>query len=209
MFIGRKEELSELKRIEELEKASLVVVRGRRRIGKSTLIEVFAEHYPKFIEIQGLAPRDKISNAGQLTNFCTRMSSQLQLPEIQFKNWNDSFEFLAKQIGQNKTLLFLDEISWMAQYDKDFVGHFKIAWDLYFKKCNQLMLVLCGSVSSWIDQNILNSTGLMGRVSLSLQLKELSLPLCNQFWKTKKVSSREKLKILAITGGVPRLMALP
>jgi len=72
----------------------------------------------------------------------------------------------------------------------------------------QALLIVCGSVTSWIDENILNNTGFMGRVSLELMPMELSLFHCNQFWKEKKnrISSIEKLKLLSITGGVPRYL---
>jgi AAA+ ATPase superfamily predicted ATPase len=206
MFVGRKNELIELDRINRLNKASLVVVRGRRRIGKSTLIAQFSKNHSNFIEIQGLAPRESLTNEDQLSHFCESMSRELKLPSLPFKNWGDAFEFLAKQISDQKTLLFFDEISWMAQYDKDFVGHFKIAWDIHFKKCPQLMLVICGSVSSWIDKNILNGTGMMGRISLNLELKELELPLCNRFWRDKPVAAIDKLKMLTVTGGIPRYL---
>jgi uncharacterized protein len=205
-FIGREKELAQLCRTRELKKASLVVVRGRRRIGKSTLVQQFGKDFPIFLESQGLAPREGMSNGEQLQHFCKRITRQLDLPEAQFRDWEDAFEFLAKQINEKSALLLLDEISWMAQYDKDFVGQFKIAWDLHFKKCPNLIVVLCGSVSSWIDQNILNNTGLMGRISLTLTVNELPLNLCNLFWQGKSVSSMEKLKILSVTGGVPRYL---
>lgn len=69
-------------------------------------------------------------------------------------------------------------------------------------------MVLCGSVSSWIDYNILNSADFMGRVSLSIDLRELPLADCNQFWNSAsgEVSVLEKFRILAVTGGVPRYL---
>ena len=206
LFLGRERELQQLMRMKELRKASLIVVRGRRRIGKSTLIEHFSNHFSNYIVVQGLAPREGIGNEDQLQHFCKRISRQLDLPDMKFGDWEDAFEFLAKNLKHKSTILFFDEISWMGQYDRDFVGKFKIAWDLHFKKCPNLLLVLCGSVSSWIDQNILNSTGMMGRVSLTLTLKELPLNLCNAFWRGKKISSMEKLKLLSVTGGVPRYL---
>jgi uncharacterized protein len=206
MFIGREPELKQLRRTMELKKASLVVVRGRRRIGKSTLVQHFGKEFPRFIEIQGLAPRDGMNNVEQLRHFCKRIAKQMDLPEAQFRDWEDAFEFMAKQIKDEKAFILFDEISWMAQYDKDFVGQLKIAWDLHFKKCQNLIVVLCGSVSSWIDQNILNSTGLMGRISLTLTVNELPLHYCNAFWKDKPISSMEKLKVLSVTGGIPRYL---
>ena len=94
----------------------------------------------------------------------------------------------------------------MANGDKDFVGKLKGIWDTKFKKNNKLILVLCGSVSSWIEQNILNDKGFMGRISLSIELEEMPLYDCNKFWEKKGVSSYDKFKLLSITGGIPRYL---
>ena len=69
-------------------------------------------------------------------------------------------------------------------------------------------MILCGSVSSWIEENILSSTGFLGRVSVDILLDELPLSLCKEFWDAQKnrVSSYEIFKILAITGGVPKYL---
>lgn len=208
MFIGRKEELTKLNRLARLGKASLVVCRGRRRIGKSTLIEQFGKSYTHFHEFQGLAPRQDITNADQLANFSQTLAEEFGLPTLSLKNWREAFSLLANQTQKAKRLILLDEISWMASQDEDFVGQLKIAWDTKLKKNPGLILVLCGSVSSWIDTNILNSADFMGRVSLTLTLNELELPLCNEFWGSRKdrISAYEKFKVLAITGGIPRYL---
>ena len=88
------------------------------------------------------------------------------------------------------------------------MGQLKIAWDTKFKKNKKLILVFCGSVSSWIDENILNSADFMGRVSLTISLDELELSHCNEFWRENKdrISSYEKFKFLSISGGVPRYL---
>lgn len=105
-------------------------------------------------------------------------------------------------------LIVLDEISWMGSKDSDFLGKLKNAWDLYFKKNDQLILAICGSASAWIDKNILSSTGFLGRESLNLTLEELPLYDCVEFWngEDERVSAHEKLKILSVTGGVPRYL---
>ncbi|MGD9063631.1 MAG: hypothetical protein PVI42_05865 [Desulfobacterales bacterium] len=84
----------------------------------------------------------------------------------------------------------------------------KISWDTELSKHHKLILVLCGSVSSWIDNNILYNTGFRGRVSVSLCVQELSFIYCNQFWDNTpgRISSFEKLKLLSITGGVPKYL---
>jgi uncharacterized protein len=211
-FIGRQNELAQLHRAARLTKATLVVCRGRRRIGKSTLIERFGEGYEHFYEFQGLAPREQIENEHQLQNFSRQLATQQGLPALQLQNWHEAFALLARLTQSQKALIFFDEISWMASKDKDFVGQLKIAWDTQFKKNKKLILVLCGSVSSWIDKNILNSADFLGRVSLSLDLRELPLNKCNEFFREaggsagKRMSALEKFRILCVTGGVPRYL---
>jgi len=91
--------------------------------------------------------------------------------------------------------------------DSDFPGKLKIAWDTRFKKNDHLVLVLCGSASSWIDKNILKDTDFVGRISLEINLEELPLADCNKFWQKKNlISSMEKLKLLSVTGGVPKYL---
>ncbi len=125
---------------------------------------------------------------------------------MKFDNWHQAFETLAGLTSKGPLIIFLDEISWMAGKDKDFVGKLKGVWDTKFKKNKQLLLILCGSVSSWIQDNILNDKGFMGRISLTLNLEELPLHEASKFWGSKFIPSYEKFKILCVTGGVPRYL---
>ena len=115
------------------------------------------------------------------------------------------FRSLAQHCKKERTLVVFDEISWMGYNDPLFLSKLKIAWDQHFKKNNQLIMILSGSNSTWIEKNILGSTGFFGRVSKKLKLKELPLRDCNQFWGNKKniISAYEKFKVLAVIGGIP------
>ena len=190
--------------------SSLVVVSGRRRIGKSTLIERFAEKSRcRFIEIEGLPPDANMTNERQLANFCERIGKSAQIEAPQAKNWAEAFDFLDKVItGKSKVIVFLDEISWMGGYDDGFAGLLKNAWDMQFSKHKRLVLVLAGSVSAWIQKNILNAKGFVGRVSIDLNLTELPLSACCSFWgrRTTHVSMREMVDILSVTGGIPKYL---
>jgi AAA+ ATPase superfamily predicted ATPase len=104
--------------------------------------------------------------------------------------------------------VLLDEISWLGGYDPDFSGHLKTAWDALFKKHPKLIIVLCGSVSAWIMKNILHNTGFAGRDSWDIVLPDLPLHHCNRFWGKAgdRISASEKLKLLSVTGGVPKYL---
>ena len=96
----------------------------------------------------------------------------------------------------------------MGSKDHDFLGKLKSAWDLNFSKNPELILALCGSMSAWIEENILSSTGFLGRESMTLTLRELPLETCKKFWERQAVEATpyEMLRVLSITGGVPRYL---
>jgi len=205
MFIGREEELQKLQEFQKRKVAGMIVVCGRRRVGKSTLIEHFAQG-KRFLEFYGLAPREGLTSQDQLNHFGEQLGLAFQLAPMRFANWNHALDTLAELTKQGEVIIFLDEISWMAGSDKDFVGKLKGAWDTKFKKNPKLILILCGSVTSWIEENILNDKGFMGRVSLTLTLKEMPLSDANKFWGKHRISAYEKFKILCVTGGIPRYL---
>ncbi len=205
MFIGREAELRKLQEFKKRKVAGMIVVCGRRRIGKSTLIEHFARG-TRFLEFYGLAPRPELTAKDQLDHFGQLLGLAFQLSPFKFDHWNHALDMLAGLTSQGEVVIFFDEISWMAGSDKDFIGKLKGIWDTKFKKNPQLLLILCGSVTSWIEENILNDKGFMGRVSLTITLEEMPLSDANQFWGHHLVSPYEKFKVLCVTGGVPRYL---
>lgn len=206
-FVGRKRELQMLQELFKKKAASLVVIRGRRRIGKSRLAQEFAKESSHFV-FSGLPPAEKISGNDQREEFARQLQRELKIPLPRADDWGDLFWHLSKNLPSGRVVLILDEISWMGSKDPTFLGKLKTAWDLYFKTNPQLVLILCGSISSWIEANILSSTGFLGRISLDMILEELPLHECNEFWNAEKerVSHLDKLKALAVTGGVPRYL---
>lgn len=204
-FIGRKAELAELEALKNKKKASLIVIKGRRRIGKSRLIEEFAKKQTCYSFV-GLPPTPEMTAADQREYFARRLFQYFGVP-IKSDDWWDLLNFLAQSTQDEKAVIVFDEISWIGSLDPSFLGKLKTIWDTVFKKNNRLMMVLCGSVSVWIEENILSNTGFFGRISLVMTLTELSLKECNDFWKNRtEVSAYEKFKILAVTGGVPRYL---
>ena len=160
--------------------SSLVVISGRRRIGKSTLVEVFAERTKcRFIEIEGLAPDKYMTNEKQIANFCSSLARATASPEVKADSWPKAFDALdAALAGRGRKIVFLDEISWMGGYDTSFAAYLKNAWDMQFSRHPHVVFVLAGSVSAWIQENILQSKGFVGRISLDVTLPELPLSDC-------------------------------
>jgi len=206
-FYGRREELERLGRLLKKKTSSLVVIKGRRRIGKSRLILEFSKGLKTLI-FTGLPPSENTTAQTQREYFVQQMERLLGTRGLKTDDWGDIFWHLSQATQSEQTLVVLDEINWMGSFDHSFLGKLKSAWDLHFKNNPKLLMILSGSMSSWIDKNILSSTGFMGRISLELTLDELPLPICNLFWRKKAafVSSYEKFKILSVTGGIPRYL---
>lgn len=207
-FVGRQTELGALTSLREKRSASLIVLKGRRRIGKSRLLEEFARQYKTSYTFSGLVPRKNTTAQIQRDEFVKQFSRQFGKEPLKKEDWGDLFWELSQRIQSGPVLLILDEITWMGSKDEDFLGKLKNSWDLYFNKNDQLILALCGSASAWIEKNILSSTGFLGRESLVLTLEELPLKDCSEFWNSgdDRVSAFEKIKILSVTGGIPRYL---
>jgi AAA+ ATPase superfamily predicted ATPase len=204
-FVGREHDFSVLNKFIKKPTASLLVIKGRRRVGKSRFIEEFAARNKiKLLSFEGLFPELGITAQHQRNEF----AKQMGFSSLVTNDWSDLFRVLADRLQEGRVIALLDEISWMAHGDKTFLPKLKSAWDLYFKKNNRLILIVCGSASSWIEKNILSSTGFVGRISFVLTLEELHLNECKGFWgKTaKNISPVEMLKILSVTGGVPKYL---
>lgn len=207
-FVGRKKELEILERLKLKNSSSLVVVWGRRRIGKSRLISEYLKK-KKSWNFSGLPPSPHVTHQEQINVFISQMARNIGMPELKTSDWSEVFWHLGNQAEKEPELIiFFDEISWMGSKDSNFLGYLKTEWDRSFSKHPKLILILCGSVSSWIEKNILSSTGFLGRISIKLEVKELLLSECNEFWslQSKRISSYEKLKVLSITGGVPKYL---
>jgi uncharacterized protein len=204
-FVGRKLELQQLKALTGKKSASFVVLRGRRRIGKSRLIAEFGKNFEKYYAFSGLPPDQATTAKHQMEEFSRQLSREFKTANARYDDWSDALWAMGERVQSGKTLILFDEISWMGSKDPTFLGKIKNFWDMQLKQNDQLIFVVCGSASSWIEKNILSSTGFVGRVSFTLTLNPLPLPDCAQFWPDN-VSGYEKFKMLSVTGGIPKYL---
>ena len=159
--------------------------------------------------IEGLRPTKGLSNFSELEHFTVQLSAATGRDFAVPSNWLNAFLDLDSAIGNAKrTVVLLDEISWMAHYDVSFAGTLKTAWDRYLKKHPKLILVVCGSVSSWIRENIIDDGAFFGRRSLDIVVPELPLSECVKFWgkSLERLELREVIDILSVVGGIPRYL---
>ena len=212
MFVGRERDLKDLEALWGRDHGVLVTCRGRRRIGKSTLIEEFAARSAEvFFCIEGLSPRKGMNDDRQRRRFSEKIAEYAGRTIPAADSWPTAFsqlnELLQSRNGR-KIVVLLDEISWLGGYDPDFAGYLKEAWDRQLRKHPNLVFVVCGSVSAWIAGNILNSTGFVGRDTLDIELKELSPYQCQLMLGPagERMSVTEKIDLLSVTGGVPKYL---
>lgn len=203
-FVGRKQEMQELRDLLKKKSASFVVVKGRRRIGKSRLLDEFSKDKKTF-KFTGLAPQENTTKQSQLDEFARQLSLTTGLPEMKVDDWSKLFVLLGRETKRGPIIVIFDEISWIGSKDPDFLGKLKNAWEDNFKKNPKLIFIVCGSISTWIEENILNNTAFYGRISWSMNLEPMPLSDCNLMLETQgfKGSIYEKFKILSVTGGIP------
>jgi AAA+ ATPase superfamily predicted ATPase len=209
-FFGRESELQRLLEVTRKKTASIVVIKGRRRVGKSRLTEELAGRLPRYtaVHFQGLPPEKRLTAQEEREDFAQQLSQQLNMPPPRADDWNVLLWSLADRVRTGRWLIVLDEINWLGMRDPAFLGKLKNAWDLRLSKNPQLILILSGSVSSWIERKILHHTGFVGRISVDMTLSELPLHVCNKFWGAQagRVSAYEKFRMLGVTGGIPRYL---
>jgi AAA+ ATPase superfamily predicted ATPase len=200
---GRGQELKLLTERAASKKSELIAIYGRRRIGKSTLIVSFSKDYSHLL-FEGLEGLDSKS---QIAHFVKQLKSQINdnlLQKAIFDSWNEVFDYLTTYIKAQKKRIIIsfDEFQWMAAGQAKLISLLKYYWDNQWKN-TQLMLILCGSVASFMVKKVLRSNALYGRFTAELQIQKLNLHDIKLFFPAAK-SYDEILRYALIFGGVPK-----
>ncbi len=208
MFVGRKDELKLLDDAYRSGKDELVVLYGRRRIGKSSLVKRFAEKKKAYYEFEALEGE---TSPGQINHFLQQLKKQIDDPileSVRFANWEQVFTYLTEKVINRKSkvkkILFLDELPWMAAGRIRLVSLLKYYWDNHWKS-KHVMLILCGSVASFMVKKVLHSNALYGRTTIEILLKGFS-PEEAACLLSKKRSREETLNYQLVFGGVPKYL---
>lgn len=204
MFVGRSEEIKLLKEQLTHEDGRLVVLYGRRRVGKTVLVDKAFEKEIvwKFEGLEGQSSRQ------QIKHFVFTLRSYLgealeNDTKKQITTWQEAFSLLEKHLPRGKPfVVFFDEFQWLAGMRKKTVAVFKWAWDNFYSKHPQCCFVLCGSVSSFIVRSIIKSTALYGRIHCEMHLKPFSLKETSELLQPRR-TLRETLETYMVVGGIP------
>ncbi len=213
-MVGRKKEIKELQNLYESRQAELVAVYGRRRVGKTFLInQCFADKFA--FKHAGLAP-DEENNCGtsqlqrQLNHFYMSLLSYGLQETARPKDWFEAFFLLEKFIKQkndgSRLVVFIDELPWLDSKGSFFIQAFEGFWNSFGCAQNNLLMIVCGSATSWMEHHLINNHGgLYGRVTYEIKLSPFTLFECEEFLEEKGVGfSRYDIACAYMAlGGIP------
>lgn len=198
-MIGREYEITFLKKANQSNKAELGIIYGRRRVGKSTLLQSLIKKGDLYFEgIKGI-PKDK-----QIKHFVEQLALQTKTVPANAKNWSEAFQALTPHITKRRVYIVFDEIPWMASGQKELIGYLKYYWDNHWKKNNKLHMVLCGSIASFMVKHVIHSESLHNRKTYEFKLDALSIKEARHFFP--HTNSEQILKYLLIFGGIPKYL---
>jgi len=202
-FIGRRRELEELNKISSAKEASIIIMYGRRRIGKTELLEQAFRNRNilKFEGIEGLS--DKAQFANVMSQF-VEYTQDLLLSKTIINSWREFFLLLVKYTKQGKCTIYLEELQWLANYNNKLISELKYVWDNFFRHNPNLILILCGSAPSFMLDQVVHSKALYNRSQYEFYLKEFNLTETKEF--LKRCSSKEVLDAYLTVGGVPEYL---
>lgn len=204
-LIGRKEEKTILKSTLQSNLPELIVIYGRRRIGKTFLVRnVFKNHF--CFEFSGTY---KIPLKDQLKQFSLTLSKETTVNK-QPNSWIEAFHLLSlyldKLKSKMKKVIFIDEFPWLDTRKSKFLPAFEHFWNDYVTKREDLIVVVCGSAASYMIKKIIdNKGGLHNRITQSIQLLPFNLNETEQLLRFNNVNlTRYNILQLYMTmGGVP------
>lgn len=210
-MIGRREEQEELQEVTESKQSEFVVIFGRRRVGKTFLVREFFGNRFTFYHT-GIANADM---QVQLHSFHTSLNEYGRTPYPGIKNWFEAFESLVHLLRnvrvRGKKVVFIDEMPWMDTHKSGFISALEWFWNHYASAQKDILLIVCGSASSWIMNKIIrNHGGLHNRVTRQMYLKPFNLVECKQMLEQKRVvlNLHQIVETYMIFGGIPYYLSL-
>lgn len=183
--------------------ACIIVVYGRRRVGKTELIEqTFADR--QILKFEGIEGQNTQRQQATVLSELSKYAEEPLLAKITPDHWLDVFELIKPYVSTGPWTLYFEELQWLANYQTDFIADLKYAWDNFFKNNPQLILILCGSSPSFMIDKVLKSKALYNRSQHELPLKPFSLKETCDFLKNKSLS--EVMDAYLLVGGMPEYL---
>lgn len=214
--IGRKREQDIIDQCLESKRPEFLVVFGRRRVGKTFLIkEYFNERFSFYTTgIPDVKTRNQLKAFNESLKIYGDKNGTIP------RDWFEAFsrlrailesEYVQRDYSSKKRVVFLDEVPWMDTARSDFRSAFDFFWNSYGSAQKDILLIVCGSATSWIINNILNDVGgFHNRVTRQMHLNPFTLGECETFFKNNGIIlSRDKIiESYMIFGGIPYYLNL-
>lgn len=199
-FLGREKEILDLEK-EYARDGGFVVIYGRRRIGKTTLIKQFIKSKTAFYF---LATKEVESQSmKRFAGVIARTTGNSVLQKAAFSDWLDLFQVVADYKPNEKKVLVIDEFPYLVKVNDSFPSILQNAWDEILKDSN-VMLILCGSLISMMKKHALSyESPLYGRRTAQMRIAPLPF---TTVYENQKLSFEEAAEQYSITGGVPKYM---
>lgn len=204
MFIGREKELAELDRLYNTQQFQMPVIYGRRRVGKSTLIQKFIEGKKAvmFTAIESTMERNLELFSKSI--YKALMPSMVKLPS--FQNFEAAFDFLTEYVKDDRCIVVIDEYPYLAASDKSISSRLQSYIDGEWKN-TKMYLILCGSSMSFMENQVLGyQSPLYGRRTAQIKLQPFDYLTSAQF--VPCYSDEEKALVYGVTGGIPKYLEL-
>ncbi|MFA4669703.1 ATP-binding protein [Pyrococcus kukulkanii] len=197
-FVDREEELEFLRRRWSSQKPELIIIYGRRRIGKTYLLQKFLS------EVGGVYLLAEESET-VLEDFSERLAEYFDdslLRENPLRSWGAFFTYLAGK-SSKRLVVVIDEIQYIAKSQKDFLSVLQKYWDLHLSK-TKIMLILCGSLISFMEGILSAKSPIYGRRTGIWKVDEMDF---FDAWKFHRVDVETAVHIYSVFGGVPQYLA--
>lgn len=206
--------MEECKRLDSCLKADtaqLIIVYGRRRVGKTFLINQYFDNQFA-LKVTGIYGQTK---EVQISNFMASLNEMSGKQYNEAKNWFEAFrclkEYTKTLSKKKKQIFFFDEMPWMDNKKSDFLSAFEWFWNDHASTVDNLVLIVCGSATSWMDEKIANNKGgLFNRQTCKLYLKPFKLYEAEKYLQSKGINwSRYDIsECYMIMGGIPYYLSL-
>lgn len=208
ILIGRKNELEILDRLYTSRKSEFLIVYGRRRVGKTFLIDQKFDEQFSF-RMSALANATGEQQLGKFqTIFNASVDTTLAL-ENPPKNWLDAFQSIIKCVNadtRSRKVIFFDELPWFDTHGSDFILALEDFWNNWAARRSDILLIGCGSAASWmVNKLILNRGGLHNRITERIALQPFTLKETEAFIQSKGVNfdRYQLLELYMAMGGIP------
>lgn len=211
-LVGRENEIKELLNIYNTDNSDLVAIYGRRRVGKTYLINQTFDNNFDF-KHAGISPNELDNEKSILKQQLSQFYNSLKIYGMKENkvplDWYEAFYMLSKLLkdkyDNKKQVIFIDELPWMDTPKSNFISAFEGFWNSFANGRN-IMVIICGSANSWIVNKLINNHGgLYGRVTKEIKLSPLSLKECELLFNKKYInfSRYDIVQAYMAVGGIP------